>query len=169
MRDSHSWGRQTCLPQSRHLDNRPRPRKVNPLIIVWDHSSSTPRPKAGIRKTRRLSSSSSLCRLLIAGVIPVLSLLACSDEKPPKEEDSSAEHIKKMIATEEWVQQLTPKLRASGAAMVKGTFAGLPAAVAEGPSEPPWQDLDPTSPPLLRTGRFTTGIQESLPPPRSTP
>ncbi len=80
---------------------------------------------------------------LSAGFFLALGFASCSEEKSALKEISNVDRIKEMVATEELVQQLTPNLRALGAAMVNGTRAGLPAAIAEGPSKPPWQDLDP--------------------------
>jgi hypothetical protein len=82
------------------------------------------------------------------GILLGLGLVACSEEKSPAPEPLAPElsteaRIKRMIASEELVQKLTPKLRALGASMVRGSRDDLPEALAEEASVAPWEGLEP--------------------------
>ncbi len=78
-----------------------------------------------------------------SGILPGLGLVACSEEKPPAPNLSTEDRIKRMIASEELVQKLTPKLRALGVSMVSGSRDDLPEAVAGEASLAPWEGLEP--------------------------
>ena len=71
-------------------------------------------------------------------------LLACSDDPEPSgsKDTNEEDRIKEMIAAEELVQELGPKLRALGASLVSGSREGLPDEVAGDASIPPWEGLD---------------------------
>lgn len=79
-----------------------------------------------------------------SGILLGLGLVGCSEEKPPAPKQSTEDRIKRMIASEELVQKLTPKLRALGVSMVSGSRDDLPEAVAGDVTVAPWKDLEAT-------------------------
>lgn len=80
-----------------------------------------------------------------AGILLALAVIACSEEKPAqKQEVSTDQRIREMIATEELLQKLTPKLRSLGASMISGSVEDLPGSVTGKAGVPPWKGLDPS-------------------------
>jgi len=75
----------------------------------------------------------------------LFAVVGCSEEPTAKasNDESTKQKLKEMIATEELVQKLTPKLRAIGASMVNDSRKELPEAIAGEASIPPWDNLDP--------------------------
>lgn len=82
-------------------------------------------------------------RLLI--LLALCGLSGCSEDPEPEASatERDEKQVRKMIATEELVQELTPKLRALGASLVSGSREDLPAEVAGEATIPPWEELDP--------------------------
>ncbi len=77
------------------------------------------------------------------GLLTCIFLVNCSEKQTASTEESPDAAIQRMIESEEMVLKLTPKLRALGASMVRGSRESLPSAVAGDATIAPWENLNP--------------------------
>ncbi|MCH1498411.1 MAG: VCBS repeat-containing protein [Akkermansiaceae bacterium] len=92
-----------------------------------------------------ITGSDRITQLKKCGFLLLLAIAGCSEEPIKKKSASEVakEQLAKMIASEELIQKLTPRLREIGSAMVSGSRENLSQTVASEASLPPWEDLDP--------------------------